>query len=152
MGYICFSDFLSTNKNSEEALNDYVRKKQCLFMRANPIIILALEKMTLNLKGVVSGDGSFKVAGIQSAEAGFKMAVGKEQNISWTVTPVSLASLPDVYWESELKSLCDLKISTELKMDSTAIAKLIEEKQKNRDRIKEKIDKLQNDFNVSICK
>ncbi len=151
-GYISFSDLLSDNEESRKAVENYIKKRQELFNRSNPLIIVAAEKMDLSIKGVISKDMGFKVSSVftTNAEAGFKVTKGLEQGVTWPVEIVSLGALPDIYYETTLKNLSEAKISTELKMDSKKIEELLNEIEGNKKTIKERIDRLQKDF-VKHC-
>jgi hypothetical protein len=108
IGWVSFSDLISKRESSTRFVDEYIRKKQCFYGNANPLIPFVLKDLRLTLKGSFSLDGKFQVqASAPSPELGFSLGStkGSEQTVEATISLLSLEVLPTIYMETEVMGI-----------------------------------------------
>lgn len=146
MGYVSFSDLMSDDEKIYEVAKRYIRKQQCFFDSANPMLVSSMDKMDLVLKGVITTKGEIRIAA--QPEGSFGGSSQFEQIIPWPVTAVSLGSVPDRFLATKMGKLNDFKdIFTTI--DDTRKKILTNQILDNYYILKEKIENLQKTFDPS---
>ena len=152
MDYASFSCLISENDRVQKEAERYIRKQQCFFGRANPLLITCMDRMDLSLKGIITSTGQVKIAAQPEAILGMEGIFGvssqTEQTIPFPVTIVSLGALPDKYLATKLGRLNESKdIFGELEKEEQK--KILSEICSNYEKIKKRVEDLQETFNCS---
>ncbi len=154
MGYVSFSGLISEDPNVQKKAEEYIREQQCFFERANPLLISCMDRMDLNLKGIVTATGQVKIAaqpgGILGMEGILGVSSQAEQTIPFPVTVISLGALPDQYLTAALGDFERCKdIFTCFEAEDQK--KILAEIYSNYEKIKGRIEDLQRTFDRSDC-
>ena len=154
MGYVTLSGLISEDRNVQQEDEKYIRKQQCLFKRANPLLISCMDRMDLSLKGIITASGEIRVAGQPEGILGMEGILGvssqTEQTIPFPVTIVSLGAVPDLYLTSTLGDLDKCK-DTFRCLEKTEQKKILGEIYSNYEKLKKRVEDLQKTFDRSDC-
>lgn len=137
------SDLIAGNAADQSRAEAFVREQQCFFESSNPMLIFT-DKMTLELRGLVTARGELKIPATGGTAS---VSAEDEQKIIWPITIRSLGAMPDLYLELKLARLQALK---DVLVDPER-GTLVKEALADYRALKGKVEALQKQFDVSKC-